>query len=739
MQYVDYYRDDDNNTSVPATVVVTAADIDDPSSSSTSIAAPQAQDLPPPASPIQPQLVQDDGITTNTISTSDYRQSTPGPSTTASYPVTPEPMHRAVSVSLTGSPHKYGPTIKVIQWTPQHGDEGTQVTIVLDSLAIRGCPIPGAFGPAQHQHQQVSRRFVVLFGQAPAPTRFTRANFIEGNGVGTSMSSGTDEQDAFVVLTTFVPNRQSMGQIGERVMVLVQIVDEQSRLVEECIVGEWEPTVLPSHPVTPPRHLKRPGDELENYRDSPSMRSPAHSHQGSPMVAHTSTFLTPSVSTQHLSPRPNARARSTTPGEEGGKPQSANLRHPPVEFTPPHAPLQPDLLRTSQIPSGPVVSAYGGTVATYSNKAVLKLQGDLNQMAMGWSNEEWTNRRRLIQFWRQQEGNVINATFRPIAQQDFVPNSIVISCIFRDEWNECFVTSVDTIYLLEALVGVRFTVEEKNRIRRNLEGFKPMTVSKSKVDSEPFFKLIMGFPNPKPRNIEKDVKVFPWKVLSNALKKIIGKYSATYSASVDGGAPTVQIGSDDIGGLAPSAEIYPHSPLMHSPQIPTYHSQAPSPVEAHHMSPSPSQHHQMSSPAFGGRNNSGTFDYLDPSYTPVVSTSGAGPTVSAYASGPPEAFPHSTNLFPAHEDYGIPHDAPRLQPPPMNHSRSYSEQPRRPAPAPSSFGQPYPYVAEGGEFYTHQQAPEWEPERRMSETWKSGPPYSEPRRSASTDASYYER
>ena len=85
-------------------------------------------------------------------------------------------------------------------------------------------------------------------------------------------------------------------------------------------------------------------------------------------------------------------------------------------------------------------------------------------------------------------------------------------------------TSVDAIYLLEALVGTRFTVEEKNRIRRNLEGFRPITVSKNKAGSEDFFKLIMGFPNPKPRNIEKDVKVFPWDILSSALKKIIGKY-----------------------------------------------------------------------------------------------------------------------------------------------------------------------------------------------------------------------
>ncbi|KAL7336295.1 hypothetical protein BJY59DRAFT_733813, partial [Rhodotorula toruloides] len=155
-------------------------------------------------------------------------------------------------------------------------------------------------------------------------------------------------------------------------------------------------------------------------------------------------------------------------------------------------------------------------------------------MAMGWMNEEWTARRRLVQFWPQQDGQVINVTFRPIPQTEYVQNSIVISCIFRDDFNECFVTSVNTIYLLKALVGSRFTVEEKNRIRRNLEGFKPQTVLKAKPDAEPFFKLIMGFPNPKPRNIEKDVKVFPWKILAQALKKIMSKYSANYPLNPDG-------------------------------------------------------------------------------------------------------------------------------------------------------------------------------------------------------------
>ena len=129
-----------------------------------------------------------------------------------------------------------------------------------------------------------------------------------------------------------------------------------------------------------------------------------------------------------------------------------------------------------------------------------------------------------MHFRRSQSGSTITTTFTPVSVDDRPPNSVCISCIYWEEKQECFVTSVDTIYLLEQLVAARFTVEEKNRIRRNLEGFRPLTVSKGKSDSEEFFKVIMAFPAPKPRNIEKDVKVFHWKDLASALKKIIGKY-----------------------------------------------------------------------------------------------------------------------------------------------------------------------------------------------------------------------
>jgi len=192
----------------------------------------------------------------------------------------------------------------------------------------------------------------------------------------------------------------------------------------------------------------------------------------------------------------------------------------------------PTFIRTSTLQASPVTphSAPPQSFNPYaiypSNaKATLKIEGDLEAMPKGWSAAEKEVQRRLVQFRRVQTDNVITATCEPVTLEERLPNSICVSCIWWQEKKECYVTSVDTISLLESLVGVRFTVEEKNRIRRNLEGFRPATVSKTKPDSEDFFKLIMGFPNPKPRNIEKDVKVFPWRILTGALKKIIGKYA----------------------------------------------------------------------------------------------------------------------------------------------------------------------------------------------------------------------
>lgn len=190
----------------------------------------------------------------------------------------------------------------------------------------------------------------------------------------------------------------------------------------------------------------------------------------------------------------------------------------------------PPLVRTSTLPpptsqgAAELSRAVFNPYTMYPSKAVLKINGELDSMADRWAPEEWSMKRRLVRFWRSQSGSTITTHFDRVSPEERPPDSICISCILWEERQKCYVTSVDTIYLLEALVAVRFTVEEKNRIRRNLEALRPLTVSKGKSDTESFFRVIMGFPNPRPRNIEKDVKVFPWKELGNALRKIISKY-----------------------------------------------------------------------------------------------------------------------------------------------------------------------------------------------------------------------
>ncbi|MCJ1282175.1 hypothetical protein MMC26_001498 [Xylographa opegraphella] len=269
------------------------------------------------------------------------------------------------------------------------------------------------------------------------------------------------------------------------------------------------------------------------YQQQESPRRISH-HLSTSSGSSLSQMRVPSPQTPSWSPSTVTATHST---------KSPNLAAPITRVSSVSSPASsttPILIRTSTLqqspspgttPVGPSASAPFNPYAMFPHKAILKINGDLDLMAEDWTEDEFDVKRRLVQFWRSQNGSTINTNFKPVTPDDRQPNSICISCIWWESKKECYVTSVDTIFLLESLVAVRFTVEEKNRIRRNLEGFRPMTVSKGKPDSEDFFKLIMGFPNPKPRNIEKDVKVFPWKILSHALKKIIGKYSASYSST----------------------------------------------------------------------------------------------------------------------------------------------------------------------------------------------------------------
>ncbi|KAJ6593772.1 hypothetical protein B0H19DRAFT_1091944 [Mycena capillaripes] len=154
----------------------------------------------------------------------------------------------------------------------------------------------------------------------------------------------------------------------------------------------------------------------------------------------------------------------------------------------------------------------------HAHTPVLEMVTPLDSLCSGWDDAEIQAGRRLVRFQKIQNGRRVILSCESIKQEEYREADSVISCIYREEsetWND------------------EFPVEEKNRIRRNLEGLRPTTVSKHKPGSETFFQRIMDFPDPKPRNIEKDLKVFEWILLGQALEKIMSKYSIYTSSPTD--------------------------------------------------------------------------------------------------------------------------------------------------------------------------------------------------------------
>jgi len=155
---------------------------------------------------------------------------------------------------------------------------------------------------------------------------------------------------------------------------------------------------------------------------------------------------------------------------------------------------------------------------------IVELTTSVSSMCHNWTRDEVHANRRLVRFNKTQVGCRLIVSCQPIRQDEYCENDSVISCIYHEETDAHVFTSVDVIFLLEYLTGNVFPVDEKNRIRRNLEVLGPETVSKNKPGMSKFFQIIMVMNSPMPRNIEKDIKVFRWGLLPQALAKILSKY-----------------------------------------------------------------------------------------------------------------------------------------------------------------------------------------------------------------------
>lgn len=162
-----------------------------------------------------------------------------------------------------------------------------------------------------------------------------------------------------------------------------------------------------------------------------------------------------------------------------------------------------------------------------SVNASIKLlpQADLMLMVRGWLSHEVAEQRRLVRFaFSKLSLARFVIDFEPIRSSQYDPNLPIILCIYWREKDCHIVTLVDIVLLLEFLIQQSFSIEEKNRIRRNLQSLKPETITRANEENERFFSLMMNMENPRPRNIEKDLKVFKWQDLLLALDKVVSKY-----------------------------------------------------------------------------------------------------------------------------------------------------------------------------------------------------------------------
>ncbi|KAI5118068.1 hypothetical protein M0805_006331 [Coniferiporia weirii] len=398
--------------------------------------------------------------------------------------------------------------ITVIGYTPSEGEANIPITVDIELRS--GEKGEETFG---YNMSLVSMKLRLVLGRTALKTTVKRILPMRTFGSEEKLEQGDVMR---LRLYAFAPLHSEVRFPGQFcVPITIQAMDSATEVIESFTFGSftyWTPNTV------------KPANTVDSYK-------------------------LPDVSTAPLLKRKrgddDARENSETARSESSPPSS-----PKKALT---APRVFKLVRTTNAPA----EALDDGIETHTAVLEWVVGGGAlhpNSLDKRWSALELEMGRRLIRFKREQANNKLLVSCEVISQEAYDEDDIVISCVYRQETSNCWFTSVDVIYLLERLVGSPFSVEEKNRIRRNLEGLKPTTVSKHKPGYETFFQRIMDFPPPRPRNIEKDVKVFPWSVLCQALDKIISKYSVISSEASEASSSQKSISPPSSGQADLSAK-----------------------------------------------------------------------------------------------------------------------------------------------------------------------------------------
>jgi hypothetical protein len=159
----------------------------------------------------------------------------------------------------------------------------------------------------------------------------------------------------------------------------------------------------------------------------------------------------------------------------------------------------------------------------------LSIEGDLDLMEKDWKPSEENAGRRLVRFSRKQLGSLVELSFATHAPCN--PHreklEVVISCISLPDHEGLWVTSFDIVRLATYVLQIPLNTEMKNRARRNMASVDCKTLLRvipnehSKTEA---FTTIMEFEDPKPRSIEKSIKIYKWNVLEMCLSKILQRF-----------------------------------------------------------------------------------------------------------------------------------------------------------------------------------------------------------------------
>jgi hypothetical protein len=353
---------------------------------------------------------------------------------------------------------------------------------------------------------------------------------------------------AFVAQVTVPRITIAVAESGvDAAPVYVQLLRRDESLVEQLYIGmyQWTDVAYPLHYPTVDTSI--PALDYALYSsptDSPvgssstGLQTPPPSDPVYTLALPEYNYLTaspaelmgPSVDTSALGlhialPSPALSIVPTAYGQYSPMPLSASSSVTSFDYSPSpsHA---ADYFSAAPPTYTPMYMPMPIPAGTRPSAEFVTFLSPLDAMMNDWTEAEVLTGRRLVHFTvTRGYGEQRTVTCRPLHPADYVSVELVdtISCIAKPGPQGGFViTSVDLLHLAGLLYGGRPLTEEKNRLRRHLERLEPKTIGKNREQAL-LYARIAGFNEPRPLTIVKDVKVFEWTRLEEAMEAIVAK------------------------------------------------------------------------------------------------------------------------------------------------------------------------------------------------------------------------